>query len=228
MRVFKFGGASVKDADGIRNVYEVLQKVGFDDVLIVVSAMGKTTNALELVIKDYFDKAKTLQASVQEVKKYHFQIMMDLFEMDNEKHPVFQAVENLFNELDYFLSHNKSPNYSFVYDQIVSFGELISSTILSHYFSSQSISNHWVDVRNFIKTDSNYRDAGVNWEITQATISTGIKKNILNITQGFIGADENNFTTTFGSQVQVTRNKIGMKMGFKNIFYLSIVSLGTI
>ena len=200
MRVFKFGGASVKDAEGIRNVYEVLQKVGYDDVLIVVSAMGKTTNALELVIKDYFDKAKTLQASVQEVKKYHYEIIMDLFDIDNEKHPVFQAVENLFNELDYFLSHNKSPNYSFVYDQIVSFGELISSTILSHYFISRSISNHWVDVRNFIKTDSNYRDAGVNWEVTQKSISKGIKKNILNITQGFIGADENNFTTTLGRE----------------------------
>ena len=78
MKVFKFGGASVKDADGVRNVYDVLQKVGYDDVLIVVSAMGKTTNALEVVIKDYFDKSKSLQASVQEVKKYHNQIILDL------------------------------------------------------------------------------------------------------------------------------------------------------
>ena len=198
MRVFKFGGASVKDANGVRNVYDVLQKVGYHDVLIVVSAMGKTTNALEVVIKDYFDKSKTLQASVQEVKKYHNQIILDLF--DDEKHSVFQSVEKIFAELDYFLSHNKSPNYSFVYDQIVSFGELLSSTILSHYFASQNIPNNWVDVRNFIKTDSNYRDAGVNWEITQKNISKGIKKNILNITQGFIGADENNFTTTLGRE----------------------------
>ena len=198
MRVFKFGGASVKNANGVRNVYDVLQKVGYHDVLIVVSAMGKTTNALEVVIKDYFDKSKTLQASVQEVKKYHNQIILDLF--DDEKHSVFQSVDKIFVELDYFLSHNKSPNYSFVYDQIVSFGELLSSTILSHYFASQNIPNNWVDVRNFIKTDSNYRDAGVNWEITQKNISKGIKKNILNITQGFIGADENNFTTTLGRE----------------------------
>jgi aspartate kinase len=198
MRVFKFGGASVKDADGVRNVYDVLQKVGYNDVLIVVSAMGKTTNTLEVVLKDYFDRAKTLQSSVQEVKKYHYEIIMDLF--DNENHPIFQVIDKLFTELDYFLSHNKSPNYSFVYDQVVSFGELISSTILSHYFGSQAIPNNWVDVRNYIKTDSNYRDAGVNWEITQATISKGIKKNILNITQGFIGADENNFTTTLGRE----------------------------
>jgi aspartate kinase len=198
MRVFKFGGASVKDANGVRNVYDVLQKVGYDDVLIVVSAMGKTTNALELVIKDYFENAKTLQSSVQEVKKYHYEIIMDLF--DDEKNPVFPAVDNLFGELDYFLSHNKSPNYSFVYDQLVSFGELMSSTILSHYFTYRNMPNNWVDVRNFIKTDSNYRDAGVNWEVTQKNISEGIKKNILNITQGFIGADENNFTTTLGRE----------------------------
>lgn len=198
MRVFKFGGASVKDADGVRNVYDVLQKVGYDDVLIVVSAMGKTTNALEVVIKDYFDKSKSLQASVQEVKKYHNQIILDLF--DDENHPIFQAVAKIFTELDYFLSHNKSPNYSFVYDEIVPFGELLSSTILSHYFTSQKIQNNWIDVRNFIKTDSNYRDAGVNWELTQKNISKGIKKNILNVTQGFIGADENNFTTSLGRE----------------------------
>jgi aspartate kinase len=160
--------------------------------------MGKTTNALELVIKNYFDKAKTLQASVQEVKKYHNQIIIDLF--DDESHPVFESVNKLFRELDYFLSHNKSPNYSFVYDQIVSMGELISSTILSHYFAHQNIPNNWVDVRNFVKTDSNYRDAGVNWGVTQKNISKGIKKNILNITQGFIGADDNNFTTTLGRE----------------------------
>ena len=198
MRVFKFGGASVKDANGVRNVYDVLQKVGYDDVLIVVSAMGKTTNALEMVIKDYFDQSKTLQASVQEVKKYHYQIILDLFE--DEKNAVYQIVDKIFLELDYFLSHNKSPNYSFVYDQMVSFGELLSSTILSHYFTSQNIQNNWVDVRNFIKTDSNYRDATVNWQVTQKAISKGIKKNILNITQGFIGADENNFTTTLGRE----------------------------
>ena len=102
--------------------------------------------------------------------------------------------------MDYFLSHNKSPNYSFVYDEIVPFGELLSSTILSHYITSQNVQNNWVDVRNYIKTDSNYRDAGVNWELTQKNISKGIKKNVLNVTQGFIGADENNFTTTLGRE----------------------------
>lgn len=100
MRVFKFGGASVKDAEGIKNVYDVLQKVGYEDVILVVSAMGKTTNALELVIKNYFDKSAELNSSVQEIKKYHNQILLDLFE--DENHEVFTAVVSQFSELEYF------------------------------------------------------------------------------------------------------------------------------
>lgn len=198
MRVFKFGGASVKDAEGIKNVYSVLQKVGFEDVLLVVSAMGKTTNALELVIKNYFDKSAELQSSVQEVKKYHNQILLDLFE--NENHEVFSAVNSQFTDLGYFLKHNKSPNYNFVYDQIVSYGELISTKILSHFMSFMGIQTQWLDVRNFIKTDSNYRDAEVDWELTQKNIAKNVKRKTLNITQGFLGSDENNFTTTLGRE----------------------------
>lgn len=198
MRVFKFGGASVKDAEGIKNVYDVLQKVGYEDIILVVSAMGKTTNALEVVIKNYFDKSAELNSSVQEVKKYHNQILLDLFEDD--KNPVFAAVNEQFSDLEYFLTHNKSPNYNFVYDQIVSYGELISTTILSHFMSFMGIKTQWLDVRNFVKTDSNYRDAEVDWDTTQKNISKNIKRKILNITQGFLGSDENNFTTTLGRE----------------------------
>lgn len=198
MRIFKFGGASVKDADGIKNVYDVLQKAGYEDVLLVVSAMGKTTNALEVVIKNYFEKSNELNSSVQEIKKYHNQIVLDLFE--NENDPVFAAVNEQFSDLEYFLAHNKSPNYNFVYDQIVSYGELISTTILSHFMNFMGIKTQWLDVRNFIKTDANYRDAGVDWELTQKNISKNIAPKILNITQGFLGSDENNFTTTLGRE----------------------------
>ena len=198
MRIFKFGGASVKDADGIRNVHNVLQTVGFEDVLLVVSAMGKTTNALEVVIKNYFDKSPELQSSIQEVKKYHNQILLDLFEDD--KNAVFKDVNSLFAELDHFVSQNKSPNYNFVYDQIVSFGELISTTIISHYMGFSGIKTQWIDVRTLIKTDANYRDANVNWDDTQKLISKTVKKKILNVTQGFLGSDENNFTTTLGRE----------------------------
>lgn len=198
MRIFKFGGASVKDAAGIKNVYDVLQKVGYEEVLLVVSAMGKSTNALEIVVKDYIEKASSLQSSIQEVKKYHNQILLDLFEED--KNPVFKAVNDLFADLDYFLSHNKSPNYNFVYDQIVSYGELISTTILSHYMNYRNLKTTWIDVRNYIKTDATYRDAEVNWELTQKNISKIAKKKVLHITQGFIGSDENGFTTTLGRE----------------------------
>ncbi|WP_330442248.1 aspartate kinase [Flavobacterium sp. C4GT6] len=198
MRVFKFGGASVKDADGIKNVYDVLQKVGHEDVLVVISAMGKTTNAMEVVIKNYFDKSPELKSSIQDVKKYHNQILLDLF--DDENHSVFAAINSLFGDLEYFLEHNKSPNYNFVYDQIVSMGELISTTLVSHYFNHRGLKNQWVDVREFIKTDNTYRDAVVDWEQTQQNIKKGIKKKILNITQGFLGSDENSFTTTLGRE----------------------------
>ena len=198
MRIFKFGGASIKDATGIKNVYDVLQKVGYEDVLVVVSAMGKTTNALEVVIKDYFDKSAALQSSVQEIKKYHNQILMDLF--DDENNAVFTAVKSQFSDLEYFLSHNKSPNYNFVYDQVVSYGELISTTILSHYMDYRGIQTRWLDVRNFIKTNSNYRDAEVNWELTQQNIAKNVKRKMLNVTQGFLGSDYNNFTTTLGRE----------------------------
>jgi aspartate kinase len=198
MRIFKFGGASVKDAEGIRNVHSVLQTVGFEDVLLVISAMGKTTNALEVVIKNYFEKSPELQSSIQEVKKYHNQILLDLFEDD--KNAVFKDVNSLFSELDHFISQNKSPNYNFVYDQIVSFGELISTTIVSHYMGFMGIKTQWIDVRNLIKTDNNYRDANVDWDTTQKLISKTVKKKTLNVTQGFLGSDENNFTTTLGRE----------------------------
>ncbi|MEK8178807.1 aspartate kinase [Flavobacterium buctense] len=198
MRIFKFGGASVKDAEGIKNVFSVLEKVGHEDTLLVISAMGKTTNALEVVIKNYFEKSNELHSSLQEVKKYHYQILMDLFE--DEEHDVYFAVNSHFADLEYFIRSNKSPNYNFVYDQVVSYGEILSTTIVSHYFAQAGLKNNWIDVRNFIKTDNTYRDANVDWEKTQQFISKGVKKKALNITQGFLGSDENNFTTTLGRE----------------------------
>jgi aspartate kinase len=198
MRIFKFGGASVKDADGIKNVFNVLEKVGHEDTLLIISAMGKTTNALELVIKNYFEKSNELHSSLQEVRKYHNQILLDLF--DDEEHDVFFAVNSHFADLEYFIRSNKSPNYNFVYDQVVSFGEIVSTTIVSHYFNHAGLKNNWLDVRNFIKTNNNYRDADVDWEKTQQFISKGVKKKALNITQGFLGSDDNNFTTTLGRE----------------------------
>ena len=198
MKIFKFGGASVKDAEGVKNVLQVLQNVGHEEVLLVISAMGKTTNALEVVIANYFEKSKELNASLQEVRKYHNQILLDLFE--DEDHEVFFDVNAHFDDLEYFIRSTKSPNHSFVYDQVVCIGELVSTTIVSHYLNFRGLKNNWIDVRPLIKTDNNYRDGQVDWEATQKLISKGIKKKSLNITQGFLGSDENNFTTTLGRE----------------------------
>ena len=198
MKVFKFGGASVKDASGIKNLVSVLQQVGYDNTLIVISAMGKTTNALEVVISNYFNDKSQLQSALQEVIKYHNQILLDIFESD--QHPVFIQVKTLFEELNLFLKTNKSPDYNFVYDQVIGFGELVSTTIVSAYLDAVGISNNWLDVRQLIKTDDYYRRANVNWEATQQQISQLVNTKQLNITQGFLGSDKNNFTTTLGRE----------------------------
>lgn len=198
MRVFKFGGASVKDADGVKNLALVLQKVGYDQTLIVVSAMGKTTNALESVIHNYFQNKSELQSSLQEVKKYHNAILLDLFE--NEQHYVFKRVASLFDELKGFYDRNKSPDYNFVYDQTIGYGELVSTVIISEYLNKIGLNNEWVDVRDLIKTDNYYRRANINWEETQTQIASKFDVRRLNVTQGFLGSDPNNFTTTLGRE----------------------------
>ena len=198
MRIFKFGGASVKDADSVKNLAKVLNTVGYKDTMVVVSAMGKTTNALERVISNYFNKKKELQSSIQEVKKFHNAILLELFE--NENHPAFKMVSELFKELSIFLDRNKSPDYNFVYDQVVGFGELASTTIVSSYLNEIGLNYKLLDVRNFIKTNSFYRNAKVDWETTQRNITKNVNINTLNITQGFLGSDSNNFTTTLGRE----------------------------
>ncbi len=198
MQVFKFGGASVKDANGVKNVVNVLRTVGYKNTLIVVSAMGKTTNAIEVVINNYFNNTSELQSSLQEVKKHHNEILLDLFE--NENHTVFKRVSSLFDELRSFFDRNKSPDYNFVYDQSIGYGELVSTVIISEYLNEIGLTNNWIDVREFIKTDNYYRRANVNWEMTQQQISSKFDKNHLNITQGFLGSDDNNFTTTLGRE----------------------------
>ena len=198
MQVFKFGGASVKDAKGVKNLVNVLNKTGYKNTLVVVSAMGKTTNALEKVIANYFDNKGELQSSLQEVIKFHNGILLDLF--DNEQHAVYKKITALFNELTAFMDRNKSPDYNFVYDQVIGYGELVSTTIVNEYLNDVGLKNQWLDVRDFIKTDNYYRSAHVDWEASQERIATQFNRTQLNITQGFLGSDANNFTTTLGRE----------------------------
>ncbi|WP_324720383.1 aspartate kinase [Salinimicrobium sp. HB62] len=197
MKVFKFGGASVKDANGVKNVLQVLRGEGIAEKLVVISAMGKTTNALEEVVKDYLQKGD-FNDTLQPVKEFHREIMLGLFEI--KEHEAFNAVRGLFQELENFLNHNRSTNYDFVYDQVVIYGELLSTTIVSHFLNSKGVKNDFLDARFCIRTDSTYRDAQVQWEETQAQIKLKVNPENLTITQGFIGADPNNFSTTLGRE----------------------------
>nr|WP_299070893.1 aspartate kinase [uncultured Allomuricauda sp.] len=198
MRVFKFGGASVKDANGVKNVVKVLQEVGHEDTFVIISAMGKTTNAMEKVIAAYFKDKQSVSTSLQEVIDYHQSIVSDLFQ--NKSHEVYGKVKALFEETKSFLLRNKSPKNAFVYDQVVGYGELVSTTIVSEYLKEVGIPNVWQDIRGLIKTNNSYRDASVNWERTQKEVSTKVDMTKLNISQGFLGSDDNNFTTTLGRE----------------------------
>ena len=198
MKVFKFGGASVKDAAGVQNLVLVLEKVGFKETLIVVSAMGKTTNALEAIIEAYFKNKKQTPKGILALKQFHLDVVKDLFR--EESGEVEAVIHQLFEELITFFNTNKSPDYSFVYDQVVSYGELLSTTIIHYFVQKKKMDSFWLDARNCIKTDDYYRSANLNWELTLNKINQQIGKNSLIITQGFIGSNSNNFTTTLGRE----------------------------
>ncbi|MEN8137608.1 MAG: aspartate kinase [Bacteroidota bacterium] len=194
MKVYKFGGASVKDSEGVINLSEIIRNE--NNLIVVVSAMGKTTKALEKVVELYISKSEDTNNHIHSIFQYHTSICHNLF--DTENHPVFNTIKSLENELYTFLEHNKSPKKSFIYDQIVYLGEMLSSSIISNYLNHIGITNSWRDTRNIIKTDSSYRDAKVDWKTTLVKSKEEISSNTITITQGFIASDENNFTTTLG------------------------------
>ena len=195
MKIFKFGGASVKDAESVKNVASVLEGQGFKNCLLVVSAMGKTTNALEKVVEAYFKKENYLN-EIETIKQNHLVIAEALF---TKNHGVFAEIDLFFDDIVSFLRRNKSPNYNYVYDQVVSCGEMISSKILSEYLNDNQFTNQWLDARDYIKTDSTYREGAVDWKQTELLISD-LNPNQSYVTQGFIGSDQNNFTVTLGRE----------------------------
>ena len=199
MKVFKFGGASVKNAEGVKNVLSVLKTSEEKDLIVVVSAMGKMTNLLEEIVVNYFSNPPEIKSTINKFYEFHLTIITELF--NNNSHPIFNKLLKFNNELQLFVSHNKSNDYSFVYDQIVSFGELISTTIISEYLSECKFKNKFLDVRSVIKTNANYREAKVNWEETQKKIINSVSTTGVSITQGFIASEgSHNFTTTLGRE----------------------------
>ncbi len=195
MKVFKFGGASLKDSQGVKNVAEIIASEPPRNLLVVVSAMGKTTDMLERVVWSAPSK-NDFQAALNEVKQYHSQII-DVLCLDS---PVIDEVDMLFNEIENEVSSQRPADE--LYDQVVSKGELISSLILHHYLLSKNIANRWHDSRNSIHTDRNFREGRVDWSKTSASIEMLrpiLKDNII-ITQGFIGKTEGGLTTTLGRE----------------------------
>lgn len=197
MKVFKFGGASVKNSESIRNIVEIIRSYGSNELIIVVSAMDKTTNALENVLELYLKNNKEYLQKIDQIFIFHDKICRDLFP---KNHNVFSGLKNIITKLVSFLKNNKSPNYSFVYDQTVSYGELISTFIINSYFIEEKLKTNFIDARNCIKTDSNYRGGNIIWDKTNENIRANIKINQLNLTQGFIASDKNNFNVTLGRE----------------------------
>jgi aspartate kinase len=201
MQVFKFGGASVKDADGIKNLAEIVKLNSNEPLLIVLSAMGKTTNALEKLTDRYFYQKEDILSAFDEVKAYHFQILHQLF--TDDKHPVFDEISNTFVEIDWIIEDEPVDSYDFIYDQIVSMGEIVSTRIVSHYLNFIGIHNQWVDARSYIQTNNTYREAKIDWAKTELLIRKDLAQQLekqICITQGFIGNTSENFTTTLGRE----------------------------
>ena len=198
MKVFKFGGASVKDAAGVKNILRVLRHTGFEDTLIVVSAMGKTTNALEQMVHSFFENKEQFPKDLEKVREDHYSIIEDLF--DSEYGPTKQKVNALFESVLTFLKATNSNDYSLVYDQVVSVGELVSTTIISDYMESEGIENTWLDARECIKTDAYFRDANLYWTDTEEAIKQAVNGKSTLISQGFIGSASNGLSTTLGRE----------------------------
>ena len=202
MKVFKFGGASVKDAESVKNVAKILDRFPDEKVLVVVSAMGKTTNALEKVAEAAFKKSEKTDELIEISKSYHSSIINSLF--SNPAHPVFADVENLFQELENKCESEKGDDFDFFYDQIVGFGELISTRIVEHYMRHCGKKSRWEDVRQYIRTNDRYRDAAIEWTETQSNIINGLLPKFEQvdfiISQGFIGENQMGFTTTLGRE----------------------------
>ena len=198
MKIFKFGGASVKDAVGVKNILNVLRHTGFENILIVVSAMGKTTNALEKVVQSHFKNKEMYPHDLERVRESHHRIIEDLFKDD--KVEITQKVNALFDGVLSFLRKTDNGEYSMIYDQVVSVGELVSTTIISLYMKREGIENSWLDARLCIKTDAYFRDANLYWTDTEAAIGKEVDGKSTMISQGFIGSAPNGLTTTLGRE----------------------------
>lgn len=197
MKVFKFGGASVKDADSVRNLARIIESHKSEKLIVVVSAMGKMTNAFEWLIHSFCYQSSSTKESLDHIVDFHNTILWDLFPDKEEK--VYVAINELFYQLQEVLEKGRDTDYDQTYDSIIGFGELLSTTIVSHFLSKESVSNCWLDARSLIKTNSDFRQATVNWEETEKNIQANLTHSII-VSQGFIGSDKNGNMTSLGRE----------------------------
>lgn len=201
MQIFKFGGASVKNAENIKNATSIISTYKTAELLVVVSAINKTTNKLEALTKAYYHQNGDYFQILEEVKSEHFSILNELF--DDIHHPIYDDLNNSFVEIEWILEEEPQDSYDYLFDQIVSLGELISSKILAAYGQHIGLPTKWIDARDYICTDNTYREAQVEWKLTEERVTENlpeILKNYIGITQGFIGSTSENFTTTLGRE----------------------------
>lgn len=201
LKVFKFGGASLKDADRIRNVAEILKTFSQDEILIVVSAMGKVTDSMEKVVAAHAEQNGAAAELLEAVKQQHYQLCNELL---GPEHEVYDLINDTFVEVEWVLDEEPHDNYDYMYDQIVSVGELVSSRIVHAFLNSIGLPTQWLDARDVIQTDNIFREGWVQWDATQERADR-IAKPMLEepgfiITQGFIGSTSENFTTTLGRE----------------------------
>lgn len=203
MKVYKFGGASINSIDRIKNVGNIIASSQGEKLLIIISAMGKTTNALEKVAEAFFSGRKDDALNLfQTIKQQHLDTLKYLTVTG------WQAAENhlkdFFTEVEWLLHDKPVRQYDYYYDQIVCSGELMSTAMVSHYLNERGIRNTWLDVRDIIRTDDNFRDAGIDWDYTSQRIGEDVqnafRQTDIIITQGFIGSTDENESTTLGRE----------------------------
>ncbi len=202
MQVFKFGGASVKNAEAVKNVAAIVQSKATENMVVVVSAMDKTTNKLEQITNAYFYKSGNALSLLEELKEFHLGIANALF--DDKNSTIFNDIENVFVELLWAIEEEPSFSYNHHYDQLVSQGEILSTKIISAYLNKVAVKNVWLDVRGIIQTDNTYREGKVDYNLSETLVKTQLLPYFTTskviITQGFIGGTSENFTTTLGRE----------------------------
>lgn len=206
MKVFKFGGASVKDAAGVMNLHRILSLFTGNSILVVVSAMGKTTNKLEMVIQAWYTgNAPEAVEHIEELRFYHQELIRGLDIKLADQEALLKSTALFFDELREMVRKPTDAYYNQIYDQIVAYGELVSTHIIAGYLNAKNVQNRWIDAREFIVTNDTFRDARISWSKTESNIIKLTEKQELidgiNVTQGFIGrVDGTNLTTTLGRE----------------------------